>query len=520
MPLQDRALQVVQQEDSGNTPERLKGLDVSAEEALERLVQGENRMERPRPTQDQHERGQASGGAADRNRPEAAPVGLALLARQEVQAEVRLSGRDRAQRPDHPAELHNGAGVPPRLRHLEQPRGAEPGGPAAASPGGTPGRGRTDWAGPRPAGRTGPSPAPDGRCRRGARTAWRWCPPASARRRRGGESRRPARRGSSDPPPLRGPGGRAGRGPRPSGGTGPGAHSRRSGARDRDGERGCLAHRSLQARRYRGPPWVSGAGTPGGCHRRAGSGKSDASRWRGTEPDRPVADRGDRDGLPDSADGDARQRGGCGRGLRGNTAGCSRRGPDHRPDRGRRAASTTGRPAGGGSPWPRGPGDGRSAMDKSAGVCDNSGKPPTPPVGWVRPRARRFQLWALTFPPPGSRHPTRKWSRLPLCIRLGVQIYPGLGERQQLRPFDGGAAGRGAPAEPRRRRDRHRRPTHPHQELANDAGHNQGSRARSGLLVRRRRLGPHGSCSHREVPWSPAHWTIPSVASTSRNPPV
>ena len=128
MPLQDRALQVVQQEDSGNTPERLKGLDVSAEEALERLVQGENRMERPRPTQDQHERGQASGGAADRNRPEAAPVGLALLARQEVQAEVRLSGRDRAQRPDHPAELHDGAGVPPRLRHLEQPRGAEPGG--------------------------------------------------------------------------------------------------------------------------------------------------------------------------------------------------------------------------------------------------------------------------------------------------------------------------------------------------------------------------------------------------------
>jgi hypothetical protein len=63
--------------------------------------------------------------------------------------------------------------------------------------------------------------------------------------------------------------------------------------------------------------------------------------------------------------------------------------------------------------------------------CDNSGKPPTPPVGWVRPRARRFQLRALTYSPPGSGHPTRTPTGLPLCIRLGVQIYPGLGERQQ-----------------------------------------------------------------------------------------
>ena len=63
---------------------------------------------------------------------------------------------------------------------------------------------------------------------------------------------------------------------------------------------------------------------------------------------------------------------------------------------------------------------------------DNSGKPPTPPVGWVRPRARRFQLWALTFSPPGSRHPTRKLVGLPLDIRLGVQIPTDLGERQHL----------------------------------------------------------------------------------------
>jgi hypothetical protein len=193
-----------------------------------------------------------------------------------------------------------------------------------------------------------------------------------------------------------------------------------------------VAHRSLPARRHMGPPWVSGAGTPGGCHRVPGWGKSDASRGCDTGRDKPVADRGGRDGLPGSADGDARRHGDSASARLADTAGYSRRGLDHRPDRGRRAASTTGRPASRGSPWPRGPGDGRSAVDKSAGVCDNSGKPPTPPVGWVRPRARRFQLWALTFPPPGSRHPTRKWSGLPLYIRLGVQIYPGLGERQHL----------------------------------------------------------------------------------------
>jgi len=39
--------------------------------------------------------------------------------------------------------------------------------------------------------------------------------------------------------------------------------------------------------------------------------------------------------------------------------------------------------------WPRGPGAGRWAVDKFTGVFNNSGRPPTPPVGWVRPRARR-----------------------------------------------------------------------------------------------------------------------------------
>jgi len=127
LPLQDGAFQVVVEQDPGHTPQGPEGLDVAAQEALERLVHGEDRMERPRPAQDQHERGQAPGGPAERDRPEAAPVDLGLLPDQEVQPQVGLGGGDRPQGPDHPAQLHDGAGVPPRLDHLEQPRGPEPG---------------------------------------------------------------------------------------------------------------------------------------------------------------------------------------------------------------------------------------------------------------------------------------------------------------------------------------------------------------------------------------------------------
>jgi hypothetical protein len=223
--------------------------------------------------------------------------------------------------------------------------------------------------------------------------------------------------------------------PRPSGGTGPGGRSRHSGALVRERRRTRGMHRHLRARRRRDPPWVSGAGTRGGCHRRAGRGKSDASRGHGTGRGRPVADRDGRGALPGSAGAAGPRRGDSACARPGDTGRYSRRGPDRRRDRGRRAARTTGRRAAGGSPWPRGPGDGWLAVDRAAGVCDNSGKPPTPPVGWVCPRARRFQLWALTFSPPGSRHPTRKLVGLPLGNRLGVQIPTGSGEHQHRRRF-------------------------------------------------------------------------------------
>jgi hypothetical protein len=125
LPLEDGAFQVVVQDDAGHTPQRLKGLDVAAQAALERLVQGEDGVERPRPAQDQHEGGQPPGGAADRDRPEAAPIGLPLLPHQQGQPEIRHGRRGGAQGPHGAAELHDRARIPALAHHLEQPRGAQ-----------------------------------------------------------------------------------------------------------------------------------------------------------------------------------------------------------------------------------------------------------------------------------------------------------------------------------------------------------------------------------------------------------
>jgi len=143
----------------------------------------------------------------------------------------------------------------------------------------------------------------------------------------------------------------------------------------------AAAHDCLLARGEGRPRASAGAGPAGGCRRRGEVGKSDASRGSGSASGRPVADRGDRGALRGSAGAGGQPRGDSGPGLPADTGGYSRHGPDHTRDRGRRAAGTTGRPASGGSPRPRGPGDVRRAVDKCAGVCDNSVKPPTPPRG-------------------------------------------------------------------------------------------------------------------------------------------
>ena len=84
LPLEDGAAQIIVEEDPGHTLQGLEGRDVAAEEALERLIHGEQCMQRPRPAQHQDEGGQSPGGAADGDGPEAAPIDLALLAHQQV----------------------------------------------------------------------------------------------------------------------------------------------------------------------------------------------------------------------------------------------------------------------------------------------------------------------------------------------------------------------------------------------------------------------------------------------------
>jgi len=201
-----------------------------------------------------------------------------------------------------------------------------------------------------------------------------------------------------------------------------------------DGDRESVAHWSLLARRRRGPPWASRAGTPGGCHKPTGWGKSDASRGHDSGRGRPAGDRGDRAGLPGSAGAAGPRRADCGRGRPADTGGHSRRGPDRRRDTGRRAADTSGRPASGGSPRPRGPGDVRGGLDKRGRVCDTYGRSVHAPRGVERPGG-------LELAPPGS-HPFTSGVAAPypktsspstLCPAV-VRISTLFGERQHAAP--------------------------------------------------------------------------------------
>ena len=191
----------------------------------------------------------------------------------------------------------------------------------------------------------------------------------------------------------------------------------------------ATVHRCLLARGEGRPGASAGAGPSGGCRRAGGVGKSDASRALGSAPGRPAGDRGDRGAPRDSAGGAGPRRGDSGPGPPGGTAGCSRPARDHTRGRGRTAAGRGGRPAPGGSPRPRGPGEVKAGSGQRRGNVRQLCQAAHAPAGWVRPRARRFPLWALIPRPPGSRQPTRKLPYLPLCGRPSVRIYPLSGER-------------------------------------------------------------------------------------------
>jgi hypothetical protein len=186
-----------------------------------------------------------------------------------------------------------------------------------------------------------------------------------------------------------------------SGRSGPRGHSGSTGVPGRDSRAATRQrgrHRSsLLARSPGQPGWSAGAGPGGGCRKRWELGKCDASRVIGTGLGRRAADRDGRGGPRGSAGAVAPPHGDPEPGLPAGTGDYSRRGRDHTRHTGRRAAGRSGRPASEGSPRPHGPGRIRWAVDKRAGVCDNTIKPPTPPAGWVCPRVWRSSSRPSSF---------------------------------------------------------------------------------------------------------------------------
>ena len=86
--VQDGAPQVVVDEGAGDAAQGVEGLDVSAEEALEGLVEGEQGGEGARVAEDHDETGDGAGAVSDADLAEGAPVDLCLLSDQSDDAAV------------------------------------------------------------------------------------------------------------------------------------------------------------------------------------------------------------------------------------------------------------------------------------------------------------------------------------------------------------------------------------------------------------------------------------------------
>jgi len=92
-----------------------------AQEALHRLIQREERVQRARPRQHHHETGEPPLPP----RPERAPIDLCLFAGQGAQPQKRFAERSWPQRTHQPAQLHHRAAIAARAQHLVEPRGPQ-----------------------------------------------------------------------------------------------------------------------------------------------------------------------------------------------------------------------------------------------------------------------------------------------------------------------------------------------------------------------------------------------------------
>ena len=124
-PFEDDAFQVVIQQGPRDPAHGRERLDVAAEEALQRLVEGEAGVDGAGPGEHEHEARQDAPHPPDLDRAEVAPVDLALLRDQGVEPEVRFGSRGRADGAHVAPDLDDGARVAPVAEHGPQARGAQ-----------------------------------------------------------------------------------------------------------------------------------------------------------------------------------------------------------------------------------------------------------------------------------------------------------------------------------------------------------------------------------------------------------
>ena len=109
--VEDGGSEVVVDEGAGDAAEGLEGLDMSAEEALEGLVEGEEGGDGAGVAEDHDESGDGAGAASDADLAEGAPVDLCGLAGQGDDAAVDGAGGLGAQASDEASDLDDGAGI-------------------------------------------------------------------------------------------------------------------------------------------------------------------------------------------------------------------------------------------------------------------------------------------------------------------------------------------------------------------------------------------------------------------------
>ena len=119
------AAQVVVHEVTRDTAQRVEGGDVPAQEALQRLVEGEQRGQRARVAEDHDETGDGACALSDADLAERAPVDLCGLASQGDDPAVDGAAGLGPQAPHETADLDDRTGIAPLAEHLVDPRGAQ-----------------------------------------------------------------------------------------------------------------------------------------------------------------------------------------------------------------------------------------------------------------------------------------------------------------------------------------------------------------------------------------------------------